>query len=98
MTNFSNRNIKTSDDLCCHLMTPCWLARPYRLSLPQIKQLHFMEIVNIEAGTFKEMVTSIQMLKEKLENLKVSWIKMTVSTIYIPISNWDSIRDSGMRR
>ena len=27
-----------------------------------------MEIVNIEAGTFKEMVTSIQMLKEKLEN------------------------------
>ena len=29
-----------------------------------------MEIVNIEAGTFKEMVTSIQMLKEKLENLK----------------------------
>ena len=26
-----------------------------------------MEIVNIEAGTFKEMVTSIQMLKEKLE-------------------------------
>ena len=28
----------------------------------------------------------------------ISWIKMTVSTIYIPISNWDSIRDSGMRR
>ena len=27
-----------------------------------------------------------------------NWIKMTVSTIYIPISNWDSIRDSGMRR
>jgi len=70
MTNFSNRNIKTSDDLCCHLMTPCWPARPYRLSLPQIKQLHFMEIVNIEAGTFKEMITSIQLLKEKLETLK----------------------------
>ena len=34
------------------------------------KQLHFMEIVNIEAGTFKEMVMSIQLLKEKLENLK----------------------------
>lgn len=30
-----------------------------------------MEIANIEAGTFKEMVTSIQLLKEKLENLKV---------------------------
>ena len=29
-----------------------------------------MEIVNIEAGTFKEMVMSIQLLKEKLENLK----------------------------
>ena len=29
-----------------------------------------MEIVNIEAGTFREMVISIQLLKEKLENLK----------------------------
>ena len=29
-----------------------------------------MEIVNIEAGTFKEMITSIRLLKEKLENLK----------------------------
>ncbi|MDM8155094.1 helix-turn-helix domain-containing protein [Bacteroides gallinaceum] len=29
-----------------------------------------MEIVNIEAGTFKEMVTSIRLLKEKLESLK----------------------------
>lgn len=29
-----------------------------------------MEIVNIEAGTFREMVMSIQLLKEKLENLK----------------------------
>ena len=29
-----------------------------------------MEIVNIEAGTFREMITSIQLLKEKLENLK----------------------------
>ena len=26
-----------------------------------------MEIVNIEAGTFREMVISIQLLKEKLE-------------------------------
>lgn len=70
MTNFSNRNIKTSDDLCCLLMTPCWSDRPYHLSLPQIKLLHFMEIVNIEAGTFREMTTSIRLLKEKLENLK----------------------------
>lgn len=70
MTNFSNRNIKTSDDLCCHLMTPCWPDRPYHLSLPQIKLLHFMEIVNIEAGTFREIITSIQQLKEKLENIK----------------------------
>ena len=30
--------------------------------------------------------------------LLISWTKMTVPTIYIPISNWDSIRDSGMRR
>ncbi len=30
--------------------------------------------------------------------LLISWIKMTVSTIYIPISSWASIRDSGMRR
>lgn len=51
-------------------MTPCWSARPYRLSLPQTKQLHFMEIVNIEAGTFREIITSIRLLKEKLENLK----------------------------
>lgn len=29
-----------------------------------------MEIINIEAGTFREMVMSIQLLKEKLENLK----------------------------
>ena len=29
-----------------------------------------MEIVNIEAGTFREMTTSIRLLKEKLENLK----------------------------
>lgn len=29
-----------------------------------------MEIVNIEAGTFREMITSIRLLKEKLENLK----------------------------
>lgn len=29
-----------------------------------------MEIVNIEVGTFKEMVTSIRLLKEKLESLK----------------------------
>lgn len=29
-----------------------------------------MEIVNIEAGTFKEMITSIQLLKEKLENFR----------------------------
>lgn len=29
-----------------------------------------MEIVNIEAGTFKEMVMSIQLLKEKLETSK----------------------------
>ena len=29
-----------------------------------------MEIVNIEAGTFREMVISSQLLKEKLENLK----------------------------
>ena len=28
-----------------------------------------MEIVNIEAGTFREMTTSIRLLKEKLENL-----------------------------
>lgn len=26
-----------------------------------------MEIINIEAGTFREMVMSIQLLKEKLE-------------------------------
>ena len=56
--------------MCCHLMTWYWPARPYRLSLPQTKQLYFMEIVNIEAGTFKEMITSIRLLKEKLENLK----------------------------
>lgn len=31
-----------------------------------------MEIVNIEAGTFREMTTSIRLLKEKLENLKTS--------------------------
>lgn len=31
-----------------------------------------MEIVNIEAGTFREMITSIRLLKEKLENLKKS--------------------------
>ena len=30
-----------------------------------------MEIINIEAGTFREMVMSIQLLKEKLENLKI---------------------------
>ena len=29
-----------------------------------------MEIVNIEAGTFREIITSIQQLKEKLENIK----------------------------
>lgn len=29
-----------------------------------------MEIINIEAGTFREMVMSIQLLKEKQENLK----------------------------
>lgn len=29
-----------------------------------------MEIVNIEADTFREMITSIRLLKEKLENLK----------------------------
>ena len=29
-----------------------------------------MEIINIEAGTFREMVMSIQLLKEKLENFK----------------------------
>lgn len=29
-----------------------------------------MEIVNIEAGAFREMVISIQLLKEKLENFK----------------------------
>ena len=29
-----------------------------------------MEIVNIEAGTFREIITSIRLLKEKLENLK----------------------------
>ena len=28
-----------------------------------------MEIVNIEAGTFREMVISIQLLKEKLERM-----------------------------
>ena len=31
-----------------------------------------MEIINIEAGTFREMVMSIQLLKEKLESLKKS--------------------------
>ena len=39
-----------------------------------------MEIVNIEAGTFKEMVTSIQMLKEKLEG-KPQRVWMTGWTI-----------------
>ena len=29
-----------------------------------------MEIINIEAGTFREIITSIQQLKEKLENIK----------------------------
>ena len=56
--------------MCCHQMTPRWPSGPYRLSLPQTKELDFMEIVNIEAGTFREMVISIQLLKEKLENLK----------------------------
>lgn len=51
-------------------MTPRWPAGLYHLSLPQTKQLYFMEIVNIEADTFREMITSIRLLKEKLENLK----------------------------
>ena len=34
-----------------------------------------MEIVNIEVGTFKEMVTSIRLLKEKLESLKAGKLK-----------------------
>ena len=45
-------------------------GRPIPSIFASNKQLHFMEIINIEAGTFREMVMSIQLLKEKLESLK----------------------------
>ena len=74
-TGSCNRQHKTSDDLCCHQMTPRWPSGPYRLSLPQTKQLHFMEIVNIEAGNIYPTAERKIGKPQRQENLKESgWL------------------------